>query len=322
MAVKWDYTMKVYFIGLFIALNVNSAFSQFNFFECAKNPSTCKQNSKQKSDTSETAITTPNLIESSSKPTGLDALHNNELIPNSKPLIFANRKALVIGNDEYKYVSTLRNAVFDAQSMADGLTKVGYQVTLKTNLDDKGMKLALRNFKLQVDAGDEVAFFYSGHGVQFGQSNYLLPVDIAGDNEDQVKDESMPLERLLADMLDKRAKFTLAMIDACRDNPFKGNGRAISSSRGLAPTTAATGQMIVFSAGNGQQALDSLGPTDSEKNGLFTRVFIKEMQTPGVSIDRIVRSVRTQVAEKAKSVGREQVPSIYDQVIGEFYFNK
>ena len=78
--------------------------------------------------------------------------------------------------------------------------------------------------------------------------------------------------------------------------------------------------MIVFSAGTGQQALDKLGPSDKNKNGVFTRVFVKEMQKPGVSIDRVVRTVRTEVVNLAKSVGHEQVPAIYDQVVGEFYF--
>jgi hypothetical protein len=124
-------------------------------------------------------------------------------------------------------------------------------------------------------------------------------------------------------MSDKKVKFTLAMIDACRDNPFKSSGRSIGvGARGLAPTTAATGQMVVFSAGNGQQALDKLGPNDKDKNGLFTRVFIKEMQKSGITIDQLVRNVRNEVVYTAKSIGHEQVPAIYDQVVGEFYFRK
>ena len=111
------------------------------------------------------------------------------------------------------------------------------------------------------------------------------------------------------------------MIDACRDNPFKSSGRAIGG-RGLAPTTAATGQMVIFSAGTGQQALDKLGNTDKNKNGLFTRVFVQEMQKPNLSVDRVIKNVRNKVAELAKTVGHEQVPAIYDQVLGDFYFKK
>ena len=235
--------------------------------------------------------------------------------------VTANRKALVIGNDSYKSVAKLENAREDARTIASNLMSVGYQVTLKTDLNEKEMKSALRNFASQVQGGDEVMIFFAGHGVQLGAANYLLPTDILGDSEAQVKDEAIQLQRILDDMSERKAKFTLAMIDACRDNPFKSSGRAIGG-RGLAPTTAATGQMVIFSAGTGQQALDKLNNADKNKNGLFTRVFVQEMQKPSQSIDLVVKNVRNQVAELAKSVGHEQVPAIYDQVLGDFYFKK
>ena len=231
----------------------------------------------------------------------------------------ANRKALVIGNDTYKSVTKLANAREDARTIATNLTSVGFQVTLRLDLTEKEMKAALRTFAGQVQGGDEVLFFFAGHGVQLGATNYLLPVDIVGDSEAQVKDEAIQLQRVLDDMSEKKAKFTLAMVDACRDNPFKSTGRAIGG-RGLAPTTAATGQMVIFSAGTGQQALDKLNNADKNKNGLFTRVFAQEMQKPNLTIDRVVKNVRNQVAQLAKSVGHDQVPAIYDQVLGDFYF--
>ena len=46
------------------------------------------------------------------------------------------------------------------------------------------------------------------------------------------------------------------------------------------------------------------------------------MHKPGLSLDKIVRNVRTEVVNLARSVNHEQVPAIYDQVIGEFFFIK
>ena len=249
-----------------------------------------------------------------------EAIESEKTNP-SLSYVTAPRKALVIGNDSYSSVSKLINAREDARTIAENLKIVGYQVTLKIDLNEKEMKLALRQFKSQVEEGDEVAIYYAGHGVQLASTNYLLPIDISPDNEDQIKDDAIQLQRLLDDMVEKKAKFTLAMIDACRDNPFKSSRRSIGG-RGLSPTSAATGQMIVFSAGNGQQALDKLGPKDNHKNGVFARVFAKEMQKPGISIDRVVRNVRNEVVGLAKSVGHDQVPAIYDQVVGEFYFKR
>ncbi|MEY2618607.1 MAG: hypothetical protein RL522_1609 [Pseudomonadota bacterium] len=237
------------------------------------------------------------------------------------PVVYANRKALVIGNDAYTHVSKLNNAAADAEAMAKSLEAVGYKVTKHLNLDERRFKQVLRDFRQNLQGGDEVLFFFAGHGVQLGNANYLLPVDIRNDGEDQVRDESILLQKILDEFDEKKAKFTLAVIDACRDNPFKAKGRAIGG-RGLAPTSAATGQMVMFSAGAGQQALDRLGDNDKERNGLFTRIFVKEMQKPGVSVDRVLRNVRNEVVRLAKTVGHEQTPALYDQAIGEFYFKQ
>ena len=49
------------------------------------------------------------------------------------------------------------------------------------------MKAALRQFKNDIDPGDEVVVFYAGHGVQLGGANYLIPVDTHGESEDAVR---------------------------------------------------------------------------------------------------------------------------------------
>ena len=237
----------------------------------------------------------------------------------TQKIVFANRKALIIGNDNYKNVSKLNNATSDAKAMSTALTALGFKVTVYLDIDEKAFKQALREFKMSIQGGDEVLVFFAGHGVQLGATNYLLPTDIKGDNEEQVKDEAIQLQRILDDLQERKAKFSLAIIDACRDNPFKGSGRALGG-RGLAPTTAATGQMVMFSAGTGQQALDKLGQNDKDKNGLFTRILLKEMNKPGIPVDRVLRNVRNEVVALAKSVGHEQTPALYDQAVGEFFF--
>lgn len=238
---------------------------------------------------------------------------------NSKISSGANRHALIIGNDDYRNVPKLDNAVGDAKSIAALLTKLEYEVVAHNNLGEKQFRTALRQFKQKLKGGEEVIFFFAGHGVQLGSANYLLPTDIGSDSEDQIRDEGIPLQRVLDDFSESRVKFSLAVVDACRDNPFKSTGRSIGG-RGLASTSAATGQMIIFSAGAGQQALDRLGKDDKSKNGLFTRVLVDKVGRSKDPIHLLMRDVRSEVAKLAQSVGHEQVPAIYDQVIGDFYF--
>jgi formylglycine-generating enzyme required for sulfatase activity len=231
----------------------------------------------------------------------------------------AAKRALVIGNDSYRHVTPLTNARADARSMQRALDAAGYAVSLHEDLGQNALKDALRVFKNQVQGGDQVVVYFSGHGVQVGATNYLLPVDVRDQEEDQVKDDSMPLWKVLADLKERKPALTLAIIDACRNNPFEGKGKALGG-KGLAATSAATGQMVIYAAGEDQKALDRLGKDDPVRNGLFTRVLVREMETPGVPVDRVLKSVRREVARLARSVGHEQVPAIYDQVEGDFYF--
>ena len=126
----------------------------------------------------------------------------------------ARRLALVISNHSYQNVQPLKNSRADSKAIAAELKDVGFAVTLKQDLTQKAMKSALRDFKAQVAGGDEVVFYFSGHGVQFGGTNYLIPVDITADCEAQVADDAVPLQRILDDLTDQKARFSLAIIAA------------------------------------------------------------------------------------------------------------
>jgi hypothetical protein len=244
---------------------------------------------------------------------------------NNPLAVFASRKALLIGNDSYKYAEPLKNAREDARAMAAELKNFGYEVTLRLDQSQKEMQATLRDFRENVKEGDEVLFYFSGHAVEIDGKNYLTPIDTVGMNQTQVADDSIDLKLSVLDQFSrKKAKLTFALIDACRDNPFlkTASTRSVMGSRGLAPTTPATGQLIVYSAGSGQTALDRLGPSDSAKNGLFTRVFLQEMRKVDLPIDRVIKNVRSEVVRLARTIGHEQVPAIYDEVVGDFYFKK
>ena len=255
----------------------------------------------------------------------------------SRPLNAQSRHALVIGNADYKRVGTLSNSVKDAEAFADVLKDLGFTVYLHRDLSSLQFKQAVSDFKNQIPNGAEIVFYYAGHGVQFGVENYLLPVDVAAENVQTVTDYSMGLPQILQSLGEKNLKFTLAVVDACRDNPFRAVGEQhatrgvkvtkeqeqVISARGIVPTnTAAVGQMVIYSASAGQQALDNLGPNDPNPNGLFTRVFLRQMREPGVTIDRIVRQVKKEVVRLARTVNHDQVPALYDQTVGEFYFSQ
>jgi len=229
-----------------------------------------------------------------------------------------SKRALVIGNDSYVVLPKLKNGREDARAVADLFSKLGYTVSLRLDLSMKQMQFEFRNFKRSGSAGDEIVIFFAGHGVQISGINYLLPIDSAAQNEDEVRDDSMSLQRIVDDAVESKARLALFILDACRDNPFKVPGRSIGGARGLAAASPATGQMIVFSAGVGQQALDNLGPRDTEKGSVFTRTLVKEALRRDLTVDQVIRNVRREVVRLAKSIGHDQVPAVYDQLVGDY----
>ena len=76
--------------------------------------------------------------------------------------------------------------------------------------------------------------------------------------------------------------------------------------------------MILYAAGENQEALDRFRPTDT--NGLFTGELIKMMRVPGLSVREMVTRVRNDVSAKAASIGHKQTPALYDEAVGDFVF--
>ena len=231
----------------------------------------------------------------------------------------SKRLALVIGNDAYKSVPPLGNARNDAALMAVTLKRAGFDVTQVNDLGREALWDTIENFKLRIHKGDEIVFYFAGHGVQIKSNQLLLPVDIKASNDAQVQRDGVSL----VDVQDalKDARFALLIIDACRDNPFPQNGtRGIGAgTRGLLPTEPITGQAIVMSAGRNQMALDSI-PGTRQPNGLFTWELAQVIKTPGIEIRAALEAVKDRVDEKARVVGHQQRPNIVSDLLGTFYF--
>ncbi|OYX40984.1 MAG: hypothetical protein B7Z02_17300 [Rhodobacterales bacterium 32-67-9] len=235
-----------------------------------------------------------------------------------------NRMALVIGNDGYTEVPVLENAVADATAVAARLTEVGFRTALVTNAGRREMNLAVAEFTARLQPGDTAVVFYAGHGVEIDGENYLLPADISapsGVGAAYIESESIALSRLLDRIRATGARTTLAVIDACRDNPFAGAaGRSIGTARGLGRIAAPEGTFVVFSAGAGQQALDRLNGRDDNANSVFTRSLLPKIGTPGLELRELIADVRVEVRDLALSENHAQFPAYYDELLGEFYF--
>jgi hypothetical protein len=236
----------------------------------------------------------------------------------------AARVALVIGNDAYTHVNRLSNAGNDARLMAGALKDAGFDVVggVRLNLDRKAMWKALDEFQVRIAKGDEVVFYYAGHGVQIEANSLLLPVDIEAESDDQVARDGINIVAVQDEV--KNARFALMVIDACRDNPFPpkpGHTRGIGTNGGIIPIEPARGNVILLSASRNQQALDQV-PGVTKANGLFTYTLVQVMRTPGIDVIDALHTVRQQVEQQARMANppHEQRPALVEEMDGQFAF--
>ncbi len=242
------------------------------------------------------------------------------------PALAERRVALLIGNNAYDAVEPLAKAVADAEAMAARLSDVGFEVILATDVTRRDFNLRISQFTGYLGPGDTAFIFFAGHGVEIDGENYLLPTDIVvpdAASSDFVRSESIPLSGLLDRVRRTGARATLAVIDACRNNPFPQRaGRSIGGTRGLARLAAPEGAFVMFSAGAGQLALDQLNAQDDAENSVFTRLLLPKIGQPGLELRELISDLRVEVRDLARSENHAQFPAYYDELLGDFYFTK
>src|SRR6185437_1359152 len=227
--------------------------------------------------------------------------------------------AFVVGNGAYKNVAQLPNPPIDAKAMAAVLRNVGFDVVEGSNLTRDSMTEKLLDFGKKAQGADVAVFFYAGHGIAIGGTNYLLPVDADIKSEMDVKLGAAINIDLTLDQTMSDAKVKLVFLDACRDNPFAAKikstaTRSVSVGSGLAEMKSGEGTLIAFATGPGQTALDG---TDGQ-NSPFTRALISHITQPGIEIQQAMTEVRAQVNEETS---KGQLPWGHTNLIGSVYLN-
>jgi Caspase domain/Restriction endonuclease len=231
--------------------------------------------------------------------------------------LLGRRVALVLGNSSYMNVNLLPNPLRDADAVAASLRNVGFQtVTIRDDLTHSQMIGALNDFSDQAANADWALIYFSGHGLELGGTNYVVPVDAKLLADRDVQDETVSLDRLLAATMGAR-KLHIVILDACRDNPFLPKMRQTvatrSVGRGLARIEPEGATLVVYAARDGQIAYDGDG-----QNSPFVTALTKRMGEPNLEINKLFRLVHDDVLA---ATGRRQEPYVYGALPGDdFYF--
>ena len=223
------------------------------------------------------------------------------------------RVALVIGNSAYQHAARLANPSSDATAIAKLFKDIGFEVVdVRRDLVGTDLRRAIREFSQQARGADIAIVFYAGHGIELNGTNYLVPTDGKLEQDFDVEDETVPLDRLLA-AVEGAKRLRLVILDACRDNPFvKKMKRTVATraiGQGLAKVEPASSDtLIAFAAKAGSIANDGEGP-----HSPFTTALLKHLPSPAVDVRLVFGRVRDDVLASTRG---KQEPFMYGSLGG------
>lgn len=220
--------------------------------------------------------------------------------------------ALVIGESKYEYIDALPNPVNDARAIVGMLTDLGFDARGVSDRDAVKLKRDLERFVEDAEGADVALLYYSGHGIEAGGENFLVPVDADIDALTNADERLVSLSAVM-DELKQTVPVAIVLLDACRTNPFpadavlrrrpKASGEPIAAgglvalrgAKSLKQAPASTdnlGTVIGFAAEPGRPALDGVAGQNSPYAAALLR-HLTAMQ--GAEFGSVMRMVTEEV---------------------------
>ena len=240
--------------------------------------------------------------------------------------------ALVIGQSEYTGLPALANPVNDARAIEGLLEDLGFEVTGVTDRDARKLRRDLERFVEDAEGADAAIIYYSGHGIEAGGENWLVPVDADPKSLENVAKNLVPLSSVLDD-LRTTVPLTIFLIDACRSNPFPPgmvareagkevpmSGAGLGAPRGFsaieATATDEIGTIIGFAAEPGLPALDG----DPGGNSPYAAAILRHLSAlTGNEFGLVMRMVTEEVYLKTDT---RQRPWVNESLRKQLYFGQ
>ena len=225
--------------------------------------------------------------------------------------------AFIIGNGSYHpRIGWLENPSNDASAFAAIALRLGFHVYAITEGTSEQISSCLNQLHQKHTTIGKSIFYYSGHGLQQNNKNYILPIDLTSDIE--IKDNAIAVDPIISG-LRKKSNLSLVFFDACRSNPVNGES-------GLALTENVVGlnnnengipsaQFIyMFATQPGNIAEEGTG-----KFSPFTEGLIQHFGTEGKSLSENLVAVTSYVGAKTKW---KQIPFVRSSLSDLVFLNK
>lgn len=247
--------------------------------------------------------------------------------------------ALVIGNAAYENAPALSNPVNDATDMCAALRKVGFTTLCHTNVRDRTeFDARVKEYVDGLGSDSVGVVYYSGHGVQAGNANFLIPTQasVKTATEDPWR-VLYGLDELFDRLRQKPTRFQLVILDACRTDLFPQGPRS-TAGRGATTGTrtpllrsletvgrassglvriqdAPPSTIVLYATASKDAAYDGDG-----RNGPLTKHVLKHIGTSGLLLDDFIGRVTAGVVNETDRYEKRQTPFKYGSFIGKFCF--
>ncbi len=237
--------------------------------------------------------------------------------------------ALVIGNNNYSYLSTLKTAVNDARETERLLReKYGFRTRLLLNASRYQILSAMNQLRSELNEKDNLLIYYAGHGKvdDLNRRSYWLPVDAEESNNANWISSSSVTDFLNA----IPAKHIMVVADSC----YAGSMTQSSVARveqelpdnvrqQWIQTMANTRARLMLTSGSVQPVLDGGGG----KHSVFAKAFIQTLQDNERILEgySLYFQILSSVPEQAAMLNQPQTPQyapihLAGHEAGEFFF--
>lgn len=242
---------------------------------------------------------------------------------------FGRYYALVIGNNEYRFLPKLETAVADAQGVSAILRKkFGFEVTTLLNANRYQILSALNEFRKKLTKKDNLLIYYAGHGEldKANQRGQWLPIDA-----EPTSTANWISNVSITDILNSmNAKEVLLVADSCYSGSLTRSalaridaGMTDEAKATWITTIAKKRARVAMTSGGLQPVLDGGGG----KHSIFAKAFIDALQKSQgiIEASRIHELVAAGVSYAASAVRYDQLPE-YAPIKhaghggGEFFF--
>ena len=205
-----------------------------------------------------------------------------------------NGVALVIGNSKYRWEASLPNVKRDTPDVSKRFQSLGLKTELIQDANKETMRKAINNFRSAPAGTNFGVCYFAGHGVNFNNNNYMVPVDadLANPNVDAL----VPIGWVHGAL--RKIPHRLAVFDACRNNPADGWRQQQTQDKSIvradvvrANAEKEAGRLTIFSTAPGRTALD--GPAG--QNSPFAAAFLRQLAGGGIDIQALGANLRREL---------------------------